>query len=191
MRISIENRKLRYRIPWMMLVGLAAGLISSAFWAVVSVYFAWQLFAEHKLPLSSVIRRELRVPMVPKVTLLAVFFAVAFCGFVFLVIRRILETRRGWVRIDGEGISTVDLRNTETRVNWTDILGVRITVCGGVCRWIPPVWIVTARGSMAISPLVQSRDELIEEIITRAHLVKSRETWYQIVYRRSSSDTPV
>lgn len=103
-----------------------------------------------------------------------------------LLIRENLKPRRVRLVADDCGLSVTDWRARETHVPWDAIQELRIETLTGL--GIPArARIVAGPNRFLIDPWVENRHDLLDEIISRAHLTSKSIGWYQTRYFRPAS----
>jgi len=186
---ALEGRQLRYHVPWIYRVYFTIPPLVFAVFAVAT----WYCLALHCQGGSNAFwtdAGELR-RSAWQLVFFGLFHTAAALYFGYSVVKMALEVRRARIAVDGRGMRINDWRNRKSEVLWEAIEEVRITTFGGVCGGVlcprPPVRIVSVGGSMSLSPWVQDRQWLVDEIVARAELEKASEKWFRTTYRRKQS----
>lgn len=103
--------------------------------------------------------------------------------WVGLIVTEILRTKRARIVVDDSGLSLTDWRNRETHLDWDDIREVHVkTQIGRLIHAIDKIIVGPKR--IWIRQGLENRQELLDEVINRAHLTEKSSNWYQARYSR-------
>ena len=100
-----------------------------------------------------------------------------------LIVVEILRTKRTHIVVYDTGLTITDWRNRETHLDWDDIQEVWIkTTTGRIIQTVDKI--IVGRKRIWIRQEIEKRQELLDEIISRAHLTEKSSDWYQTRYSR-------
>lgn len=103
--------------------------------------------------------------------------------WVGLIITEILRTKRARIVVDDSGLILTDWRSRVTHLDWDDIREVHVkTQIGRLIHAIDKIIVGPKR--IWIRQGLENRQELLDEVINRAHLTEMSSNWYQARYSR-------
>jgi hypothetical protein len=178
-------REFRVRIPLAVRVVVWFPVAFEAFLTVIGVKTCREGYGLLAMAGASATPTELQLMRVAaaRAVLVTALFAAAtvFCGYVAL--RTALEARRGSVVLEGHQMTTTNWRGRHEHAPWPEVEEARTASPRTICRGLRIV--VRARGhAVKISPWVSEPEALLEEIVSRARLVKASETGVRARYLR-------
>ena len=182
---SIVDRTLRYRVPAWWWALRAAIIVCSAYlagcWSILSREF--MRFAR-EIP-SVDARHEWLMAL--QLGLAAAVLTVYAVLFAYQALREALEAKRAWVRLGSGRLVMADWRGREKALDLNEISKVRVSTYGGLCRTRPIISLTTARGPVTLSPWIEERSALVEQVVSQAGLKPAAENWLRTIYARQGS----
>lgn len=180
-RLAAAHR--RVRIPWWWRVVAPFSVLWASFMTAAEGAIAWRCWTSAAVHPTHTADAEIQGLLTGALGsgLLAAFFGLACAFFVYWTVRDTLAAKREAIATDTHKLTVTDWRGREQEVLWPTIQEVRAITCAGIFK--PPRILLKANDRLTqVSPWLEDRERLIEEITSRAGLALRSETWYQKRY---------
>lgn len=176
------NQVYRYRanrLSYGMYAFYVAAALMSLMWTCIFMGMLWWLYFTPAYR-QAVLPTTTDLIFLITMSILMITNLVLWTGF---IIAEILRTKRARIVVDATGLSLTDWRNRETHLDWDDIREVHVkTQIGRLIHAIDKIIVGPKR--IWIRQGLENRQELLDEVIDRAHLTETSADWYQTRYSR-------